>query len=70
MSDELHVEVQVRGRLGGDLLAMVCGMHAREVPAHTVVTAVRDGGHDLVGLLHALERAGVELERATSTELP
>jgi hypothetical protein len=66
MSDELRVEVRVRGCLGGDLLAMVAGMKPRVVPRHTVLAFGRDAGHDLVGVLHALERAGVELDRVTT----
>lgn len=66
MSDGLRVEVHVRGCLGGDLLAMVAGMEPRVVPRHTVLTVGRDAGHDLVGVLHALERAGIELDRVTT----
>ena len=75
MSDQLHVEVRVRGRLGGDLLALVGDLHPRSVPRHTVLTVGShsggdgDGGGagpgagDLARLLTALHRAGIELER-------
>lgn len=66
MSEGVRVEVHVRGCLGGDLLAMVAGLEPRVVPRHTVLTVARDSGHDLVGVLHALERAGIELERVTT----
>ena len=36
------------------------------VPRHTVLTVGSDAGHDLVGVLHALERAGIELDRVTT----
>lgn len=65
MSDGIRVEVTVRGCLGGDLLAMMRDLAPRTRPRHTVITLDADQGRDLVGLLHALERAGVELERVT-----
>ena len=49
-----------------DAVGMVAGMEPRVVPRHTVLTVGRDAGHDLVGVLHALERAGIELERVTT----
>lgn len=73
MSGQLHVEVRVRGRLGGDLLALVDDLGPRVVPRHTVLTIGIGGGGDgadqgpdagdLARLLTALDRAGVELER-------
>lgn len=66
MSGELRVEVCVRGRLAGDLLHMVELLEPRIVPRHTVITLGGPGGPDLVGVLHALERAGVEVERVTT----
>lgn len=66
MSDEVRVEVHVRGCLGGDLLAMVAGLDPRVLPRHTVLTVGHDDGHDLVGVLHALERAGIELDHVTT----
>lgn len=66
MSDGVRVEVRVRGRLGGDLLAMVAGLDPRVVPRHTVLTMGVDEGHDLVAVLHALEQAGIELERVST----
>ena len=66
MSDAVRVEVRVRGCLGGDLLAMVAALEPRVVPRHTVLTVGRDAGHDLVAVLHALERAGIELEHVTT----
>ena len=66
MSDPVRVEVHVRGALGGDLLAMVAELDPRVVPRHTVLTVPHDSGYDLVGVLHALERAGIELERVTT----
>ena len=66
MSDGIRVEVRVRGCLGGDLLDLVRGLDPRVVPRHTVLTGRSGDPHDLVGLLHALERAGVELERVTT----
>ena len=67
MSDELRVEVHVRGCLGGDLLAMVAGLDPRVVPRHTVLTV---GTATPVTTWSAcctpLERAGVELERVTT----
>ena len=66
MSGGLRVEVSVRGRLSGDLLTMVGALEPRVVPRHSVVTLPRDPRTDLVGVLHALERAGVEVERVTT----
>ena len=74
MSEHLHVEVRVRGRLGGDLLALVDDLGPRVVPRHTVLTVGSggsggDGGGEgpdaggLTRLLTALDRAGVELDR-------
>lgn len=64
MSTGVRVEVHVRGHLGGDLLAMVEDLNPQVVPRHTVFTVRPDAGpHDLVGVLHALERAGIELDR-------
>lgn len=71
MSEHLHVEVRVRGRLGGDLLALVDDLGPRVVPRHTVLTVGSGGdgageGPDAGGLtrlLTALDRAGVELDR-------
>lgn len=73
MSEQLHVEVRVRGRLGGDLLALVDDLDPRAVPRHTVLTVAGHGGGrgggagpdagGLARLLTALDRAGVELER-------
>ncbi len=66
MSDGVRVEVHVRGRLGGDLLAMVADLDPRVLPRHTVITLSRDNRHDLLGVLRALERDGIELERVTT----
>jgi hypothetical protein len=63
MSDDVRVEVHVSGCLGGDLLEMVASLDPRVVPRHTVLAVEGDGGRDLVGVLHALERAGIELDR-------
>ena len=65
MSDGIRVEVQVHGCLGGDLLAMVGDLDPRVVPRHTALTVEAAHGHDLVGVLHALERADIELDRVT-----
>jgi len=66
MGDGIRVEVHVRGCLGGDLLDLVQGLDPRVVPRHTVLTGRSGDPHDLVGLLHVLERAGVELERVST----
>ena len=66
MSDGIRVEVTVRGCLAGDLLAMVAGLDPRVVPRHTVLTLCGEARPDLVTVLHALERAGIELERVTT----
>ena len=63
MRDGIRVEVHVHGCLGGDLLAMVGGLDPRVVPRHTAFTVDADLGRDLVGVLHALERAGIDLDR-------
>jgi hypothetical protein len=66
MSGGDRVEVHVQGRVGGDLLAMLDALHPRVEPRHTVITVARDAaGADLVGVLWALQRAGIELERVT-----
>lgn len=66
MSAGLRVEVSVRGHLAGDLIAMVESLEPRVVPRHTVITLARGDGRNLVSVLHALERAGVEVERVTT----
>ncbi|HYN67301.1 MAG TPA: hypothetical protein VES93_10460 [Ornithinibacter sp.] len=63
MNDGLRVEVHVTGCLGGDLLEMVASLDPRLVPRHTVLAMGGEGGRDLAGVLHALERAGIELDR-------
>jgi hypothetical protein len=73
VSEPLHVEVRVRGRLAGDLLALVDDLGPRVVPRHTVLTVGSDGADEggdegpdaggLTRLLTALDRAGVELDR-------
>jgi hypothetical protein len=69
VSTQLRVEVRVRGRLAGDLLALVDDLDPRAVPRHTVLTVGGDGRGDgpdaacLTRLLTGLHRAGVELER-------
>lgn len=66
MSGGARVEVHVQGRIGGDLLAMMDALHPRVEPRHTVITVARDGaGTDLVSVLWALQRAGIELDRVT-----
>lgn len=60
-------EVHVGGCLGGDVLAMVEALDPRVVARHTVITvAPDDDGSHLAGLLHALDRAGAEVERVTA----
>ena len=67
MSDGVRVEVRVRGRLGGDLLAMVAALDPRVVPRHTVLTVAGDDvGGSLVGVVQAVDRAGFELEEVIS----
>lgn len=71
MNGPLHVEVRVRGRLGGDVLALVDDLQPRTVGRHTVLTVdaagpVEGDGPDPAGLtrlLGALARAGIEVER-------
>ena len=67
MSHAIRVEVRVSGALGGDLLDMLAELEPRAVPRHTVLTVDgedRDGRDGLVGLLHVLDRAGIELDGA------
>jgi len=67
VSEALRIEVHVRGRLGGDLRAMVQDMNPRVLPRHTVITVSGDAAdHGPIRLLHALEQAGIELERFTT----
>ena len=67
MSDSLRVEVHVRGCLGGDLRAMLQDLDPRVLPRHTVITVCADvADHAPIGLLHALDHAGFELERFTT----
>lgn len=66
MSNQLRVEVCVRGRLAGDLLALMGSLETRVAPRHTVVSLACHDSTDLVGVLRALERAGVEVDRVTT----
>lgn len=67
MTGPLRIEVHVRGCLGGDLRAMVQDLDPRLVPRHTVITVTAEvGDHGPSRLLHALEHAGIEVERFTT----
>jgi hypothetical protein len=67
VTEALRIEVHVRGCLGGDLRAMVQDLDPRVVPRHTVITVSADvADHGPIRLLHALEHAGIEVERFTT----
>jgi hypothetical protein len=64
----LRVRITVQGRIGPALQTAFEGLDLQVVPRHTVVVG-SCGPHELLALLEALGRRGIEVDRITQHDL-